>query len=116
MDNGNNSFSVMELIKQIWKVETESLRLVAAEKSTVLLASISFCVVAFVIGTCSLLFLSIGIALALCLELPFYCTWIVLGMFYMVLFVLLVVFRRAIIIDPIARFMSRLLVEPPENE
>ncbi len=103
------------MLKRFLHLEVENIRLTAAEKSTVLLATISFCVIAFVIGACSLLFLSVGIVKMLSLTLPVYWTYLILGLFYMGLFILLFAFKRVIIIDPIARFMSRLFVEPPEN-
>lgn len=106
---------VLYAIRRYMRLGIEFVRLSAAEKLTLLLAAISFWMVVFVIGSFALIFFSVGIVQILSLSIPEYLTYVIAGIFYLLLLLLLIVFKRVIIINPIARFISRLIVGPTET-
>ena len=68
-----------------------------------------------IVGMVALIFISIGVGhmLASTISHPMWAT--LYCRLCVILFVLLVVFRQKLIFDPIARFISRLIVEPPKE-
>ena len=104
-----NSFqAVFDSLKRLVTLQLDYARLTVAEKCTVLLSTIAFYSMAVALATLVLIFLSIGLGQLL--------TDTVIGKYaYIVLFVLLFVLRKRLIINPVARFMSKLLVEPPKE-
>lgn len=94
----------------------EALRLKTTEKITILLASIAFYAVVMALGLVCLVFVSIGIGHLLATTIAPHAAYLIIAGFYLLLFVLTFCLKRKVFIDPIARFMSRLLVEMPEEE
>ena len=103
-------------VKRLGSLYFENVRLKTTEKITILLAAIAFYAVAMAMGLVCLVFVSIGIGHLLATTLAPHLAYLFIAAFYLILFVLTIVFRRQIFIDPIARFVSRLLVEVPEEE
>lgn len=112
-----NSFqAVYDSIRRLLTLQLDYARLTVAEKFTVLLSAIAFYSMAVALASLVLIFLSIGFGhLLVGTALGRFAYFIVAGM-YIVLLVLLFIMRKQLIINPIARFMSRLFVEPPKNQ
>lgn len=91
-------------------------RLTAAEKLTVLLATIAFYALVVIIGMITLLFISIGIGHWLSETIAPYTAYLFVSAFYLVLLVVLIVFRHRLIFNPAARFISRLLLKTPDSD
>ncbi len=106
---------IWQLSKRLLHNEIENIRLSIAERLTVMLASVSLCVICAIIVLIMFIFLSVGIAMMLSCVMPVYCACIVLALFHIVILFAIVIFRRILVIDPIARFVSRLIVEPPDT-
>ncbi len=104
-----------QVFKRILNLEMENVRLVVADRVTVLLASLSFCMISVIITLFIMLFLSIGILLMLSCIVPMYWACLIVGLIYVGLYFLIVVFRRVMIVNPISRFITRLLIGKPEN-
>lgn len=111
-----NSFqAVYDSIRRLLTLQLDYARLTVAEKLTVLLSTIAFYSMAVALASLVLIFLSIGLGQLLAsTDLGKFAYFIVAGM-YVVLLVLLFIMRKRLIINPIARFMSRLFVEPPKE-
>jgi len=90
-------------------------RLTAAEKLTVLLSTIAFYSLVTIMGTLVLVFLSIGVGHLLATTVARVAAYLYVAAFYLVLFILLFVFRRKLFVDPICRFITKLFVKPPEE-
>lgn len=103
-------------IKVLLGLQVENLRLKTTEKITVLLSAIAFYAVAMAIGLVCLIFVSIALGKLLATQLAPYAAYLVIAGVYLLAFIFICALRRQIFIDPIARFMSRLLVELPEEE
>lgn len=91
-------------------------RLTAAEKLTLLLATTAFYALVVIIGMATLFFISIGIGHWLAVTVAPYTAYLFVSAFYLVLSVVLIVFKRRLIFNPVARFISRLLLKTPDND
>lgn len=98
------------------KLRLENLKLVSTEKSAILMSA---CVVAAVLGIMlafALLFISIGLVLLLATAIPGFWCFMIMGAVYVVLALVVYCCRQTLVTDPIARFMSRLLLDHPDAE
>lgn len=103
-------------VKRLSSLYVENLRLKSTEKITIILAAVAFYAVAMALGLVCLVFISIGIGHWMATTIAPHLAYLFIAAFYLVLFVLCILWRRQIFIDPIARFISRVLVEIPEEE
>ncbi len=103
-------------VKRLVGLEVENARLMATEKLTLLLGRIALVAVCFVVSTTALIFLSMSAADFLLQGLPARWTYLIIAAFYILIIVIAASFRRQLIIDPIARFISRVLLDPPTPE
>lgn len=107
--------SLFDSLKRLVTLQLDYARLTAAEKMTVLLSTIAFFAVVGVLGTLVLIFVSIGVGHLLASTVAREAGYLYVAAFYLVLFVMLFVFRKKLIVDPIARFITKLFVKPPED-
>lgn len=98
--------------KRLMNLEIENVRLLVTEKLTLLLGRVTLVAVTFVIATCALIFLTMSAADFLLQELPPRWTYMIVGGFYVLLVVIAAVCRRQLIVDPIARYLSRVILDP----
>ena len=108
--------SIVGSVKRLLGLYVENVRLKATEKVTILLAAIAFYGVIMAMGLVCLVFVSIGIGHLLATTLAPHMAYLIVAAFYFILFVICIAMRRRLFIDPIAHFMSRLLVEMPAEE
>ena len=66
-----------------------------------------------VLVLCTLVFLSISVGLMLSAVMEPYWAFIIVAALYVLLIAVLVIFKRQLIVDPTARLLSSLIVEPP---
>lgn len=102
-------------VKRLITLNMDYARLTAAEKLTILLSTMAFYSVVGIMGTLVLVFVSIGVGHLLATTVARVAAYLYVAGFYLVVFVLLFVFRKQIFIDPIARFISKLFVKPPQD-
>lgn len=103
-------------IKRLGLLYFEKGRLKVTEKITILLATIAFSAVIMALGLVCLVFVSIGIGHLLATTIAPHLAYLIIAAFYLIFFGLAIILRRKLFVDPISRFMSRLLVEEPEDE
>lgn len=119
MTSDPNKTSLTQVVGQsllrYFKLLIEDARLTVAEKLTMLLSAIAFYSLLIIMGVVALVFISIGVGQLLSATVAPVWAYTYIAAFYVVIVVLLVVFRKALIEDPVARFLSRMLVEPPVN-
>ena len=97
-------------VKLLLGLQVENLRLKLTEKITILLAMVAFYAVIMALGLVFFVFVSLALSNLLATVLPPYLAYMTLALVYVLAFVLICLLRRQIFFDPIARFMSRLLV------
>lgn len=103
-------------VKRLISLQFENAKLMLVEKLTLLLGRIALVAVAFVISATALIFLSMSVADFLLRGLEPCWTYLIIGGFYVLLVVLACCFRRRLIVDPIARYISRVILDPPVKE
>lgn len=117
MDNSPQSIGgIFDTLRRLLTLNFEYARLSAAEKTTVLLSTIAFYAVMIVVGALALLFISFGVGHLLAVTVAHVAAFLYVAAFYVALLILVIVFRRKLFIDPIAKFVSRLFVAPPTND
>ncbi len=99
------------------KLEWDYTKLTAVEKLAVLLSSIAFLAVVIIICAFALnyLFSAIISALAVALDSMWAAHLIAVGIL-LVLLLVVFAFKKQLIVDPIARFVSKLFLKPEDNE
>lgn len=108
--------SLWESLRRLFNLEVDNAKMMVAEKLTVLSARLAVCFVVFVVGTCTLIFASMGVADILLENLPPRWTYLLIAAFYALVIVILIAFRRRIFVNPIARFMTRVILDSPMQE
>ena len=102
-------------IKRLGVLYFEKARLKTTEKITILLSTIAFSAVMMALGIVFFVFVSIGIGHYLATTMAPHAAYLIVAVFYLRILILAMALRRRLFVDPIARFMSRLLVEEPEE-
>lgn len=93
----------------------EDTKLSVVEKLTRLLAAIAMCSLLTILITAALVFISIAAGLALSTIIPPLWAFIIVAGFYIIVMVLLICFRTKLLVNPIARFISRLILDAPKT-
>ena len=88
-------------------------RLTFAEKLTYLLSAAALFSIALLLGTIALLFLLGATAHLLSIVLPMFLAYVIVSAICVAIALCIYAFRRILILDPLARFVSRLIVEQP---
>ena len=102
-------------VKKLGTLYVEKGRLIVTERLTILLSSVAFMAVAVAIAFVLLIFISIGVGHLLATSIAPHLAYLIVAGFYLILLVLAILLRKSLFINPIARFMSRLLLEEPEQ-
>lgn len=109
----NDISSLCGEAKRLGSMYIDLARLTAAEKATALFSVLAIAILAVMLGMVVLVFLTMGIASLLEAYIaPFWSFFIVAGVFIL-LAVVLYLFKEKLIFNPVVRFMSRLLLDPP---
>lgn len=114
----SQSGNIKRLYTIAWRfitLQLDYVRLTAAEKLTVLLSTIAFFALVVIIGMITLVFISIGIGHWLAVTIAPYTAYLLVSAFYILLLVALIVFRKQLIFNPAARFISKLFLKVPES-
>lgn len=112
-NNGSTS-TVIDSLKRYLGLYADYMRLSAAEKTSMLLSAIAFYTLIVAIALIAVIFLSIGFGFLLASVMALHWAFFIVTAFYVLIFSLLIIFRHTLIVDPIARFVSHLLVKPPK--
>lgn len=111
--SSNNNNGLMAAISRYVKLLIEDTRLGLAEKLTRLLSAIAVSAVIVILAIVAMVFVSIGISYLLTSVLSPVWSFLTVAAFYVVVIAVFVALKRQLVVDPIARFISSLLVEPP---
>lgn len=101
---------IVSQLKSLLGLQVENLRLSAAEKVTILLSAAAVAIIAMVLGGIVLLFVSIAVAQWIAGALGETWAFVIVAAFYVLLGAVIIVMRKKLIIDPIARFISKLFL------
>lgn len=99
--------------KRLAKLYIESGKLSLTEALTRILAGALITFVCLALVIICLAFISFGVIDALSQGLGQIWAYLIVGGFYLLLILMMIVFRRTLIINPIARFLSRIILDTP---
>lgn len=97
-------------LKDYVNLNIDSLKLNAAEKTVRLLSTLALVAVVFIMAVLAFLFLTVALADLLALAVGTIWAYTIMAAFYILLVVLAIIFKRQLIIDPVARFITRLFL------
>lgn len=106
----------MATIGEYLKLLFEDTRLNFAEKLTRILSASALFLLLTIVATVAFVFLSIAVSLALSVIIRPLWAFVIVSAFYVLVIAVLVLFRRQLITDPIARFISSILLDPPTDK
>ena len=107
--------AVMSTVSRYIKLLLEDTRLNVTEKLTRLLSALTVCALLLVLALATLLFLSLAAGQALADVMNPIWAYVIVASFYAVIAGVIFFCKTVLIVNPIARFLSRLLIEAPEN-
>ncbi len=103
--------------RKYFSLEWDYTKLTAVEKLAVLLSAVAF--VAVVIIICTFVLHHLFTALVGVLAEAMGCAWgahLIAAAVLLVLLLVVFAFKRQLIVDPVARFISKLFLKPEDNE
>ncbi|MCM1449581.1 MAG: phage holin family protein [Clostridiales bacterium] len=115
MEENNNYSLLYKLAKRLFRLKVEDARFVLAVKLTKLLGAIVYLFVGFMIMLSMLAFIALAVGHCLSNYMEPVWAYMIIAAFYLILLCAIVVAKRFVIMDPIARFISKLIVEPPHK-
>lgn len=114
MESDNSYAKITSEVKKLCSLEIENAKLLLTEKLTLLVAKIMLTAVVFVLSTAAMIFISMSLADFLLRSMSPAATYSIVGLFYVIVAVLVAAFRKSLIVDPVARYVSRVILDPPE--
>lgn len=98
--------------RRLMSLRIESVRLKAAEKLTLLFSTLIFCGVTAALTIGLSVFAIIGVGLWLTTIMPAYLVFMIIALFLLLVLILVIALRRYIFDNPVARFVTQLLLDP----
>ena len=109
--DSQNSFNrLWTLLRDFLNHKLEYARLTGAEKVTVMLSGIALVMVALMLTLFCIFFLSLAISQWIASAIGLGWSYLITAGIYAIVIVLLIVFRKPLIQDPIARFVSKIFL------
>lgn len=103
--------------RKYFSLEWDYTKLTAVEKLAVLLSAVAFVAVVIIIATFVLHHVIAALISVLASALG--CTWgahLIAAVVLLVLLLVVFAFKKRLIVDPVARFISKLFLKPEDNE
>ena len=103
--------------RRFFSLEWDYTKLTAVEKMAVLLSSIAFVAVVIIVATFVLHHMFAALISVLTSALG--CAWgahLIAAGILLILLLVLFAFKKQLIVDPVARFVSKLFLKPEDNE
>ncbi len=103
-------------LKRLAALFVDSAKLTASEKATELIGALAVGMIMLQFGILAMVFLAIGLAAWLDGYLAPHWTFLIVAGFIIMLIVITVLLRKPLIYDPVARFVSKLFLDQPNEK
>lgn len=104
-----NSFTCLwQQIKSYVALNVENAKLTVAEKFTILVTAAAVCILTLLLAVIILFFVSMGLAQLLAESVGMMWAYLIMAGAYLVLLIVLILLRKLLITNPVARFITRL--------
>lgn len=107
--------SARHSLRRLATLYLENAKITTAEKLTMFCTAATVGVICLVLALFALAFVTVALIELLALAIPVWASYLIFAGIYAVMILTLILLREPLIMNPIARFMSKLLLEP-ENE
>ena len=99
------------------KLEIDYTKLTGAEKTTILLSRIFLVAITIVLGMSALLFLAFSLAHVIIRAThSAVLAYLMVALIFVIILLCIYAFKKQLILDPVARFVSKLFHSPDDNE
>lgn len=119
MSENNPRSNIQQLIENVRRLvvlHIDYARLTATEKLTIILSTMAIYALVVIFATLSLVFITLGVGHLLATTIAPHFAYLIVAGFYVIVLVLLFLLRKKLFVNPIARFLSKLFVNPPEEK
>lgn len=103
--------SVKKILLRLGRLYLENAKLTVAEKLTVVFSAATLLLIVLVLTIFALAFLSGAILELLAMVLPMWACYLICFGFFIAMVLVILLMRTSLIVNPIARFVSRLVFE-----
>lgn len=116
MDFKSSSFTqTYQTLRRFVALNVENARLTATEKLTLLFTAVAYFALLLMFGSLALVFVSIGVGHLLATTVAVHLAYLYVAAFYVIIVLLIVAFKRQLLLNPICRFISMLLAKNPQT-
>ncbi|MGM9845084.1 MAG: hypothetical protein ACI30K_02515 [Muribaculaceae bacterium] len=98
------------------KLSISQARMIVAERISLLLSTIAVTAIAIGLGLLALVFVSIGLGHLLAVTIAPVAAYLYVAAFYVIVAIVVIALRRRLIINPIARFVSKIILSSPTKQ
>lgn len=115
MVNGTNYKELIDELKKYLTLQVDYSKLTVVEKMAVLFSAASVAIIVCLLAICILFYLSM--ALVQYLSDVMGCSWganLIVAALYVLLLLAVIAFKKQLIVDPVAKFLSKLFLKPNE--
>lgn len=103
------------MTRRLLRLYCDNARMALAEKMTRLMSVIAMFFIGLILSVCVLIFVTLGVGRILTEHMADYWSFLIMGGFYLLLIAVMIVFRKPLLVNPLARFLSSLIVAPPKS-
>lgn len=114
-ENQNIIQSLWIMTRRLLRLYCDSARMALAEKMTRLMSVIAMFFIGLILSVCVLIFITLGVGRILTEHMADYWSFLIMGGFYLLLIAVMIIFRKPLLVNPLARFLSSLIVAPPKS-
>ena len=114
-ENTQSIKTLWNTFKKYVSLNVENAKLTVAEKLTLLLAAAAFYLVSIILGIARVFFLSMSLCDVLSESMEMYFVYLIMAAFYVVLLLIVYALKKVLFLNPIARFISKLILNPPQE-
>lgn len=107
--------SLLALIKRYLLLQADNARLTVTQRLTLLLTGAAYVAVLFFLGMWLMFFAAVAGANFLGMVMPMGWAYLIITTLYIILIILCVANKRRMFLNPIARFLSRLILDAPKD-
>lgn len=116
MQQTNTYSAILNEVKNLCGLEIDNLKLLLTEKLTLLLAKFAVTSIIVLMSISAFIFLTIALANLLLEYISPALTYCIVSLPFIVIIAIVYFLRKQLIIDPIARYLSTLILTPPHTK
>lgn len=113
-DNKKNA--IFDVVKKLASLYIDNVRLTSAEKLTIFLSGVALFSIVIILAMIAMIFIAIGLASMLEEYIAPFWSYFIIAAVILLIIGLLFLLKTPLFVNPIARFISKLLLTPPKKQ